>query len=149
MPSDLYVELWGRLRRVNPRSMFGNFFTKFLKLPTPVIVWMGVLAIANGIAPVFFLGRSEAWVVLVVFLVSAGMMMTVAEVIGFTRLIGGVGHILWFPLLLLLWTRMGGYPAAEPYGAWIRVVMLLDAVSLLMDGVDFARYLKGERGEIV
>ncbi len=129
--------------------MFGNFFTKFLKLPTPVIVWMGVLAIANGIAPVFFLGRSEAWVVLVVFLVSAGMMMTVAEVIGFTRLIGGVGHILWFPLLLFLWTRMGGYPAAEPYGAWIRVVMLLDAVSLLMDGVDFARYLKGERREIV
>ena len=87
--------------------------------------------------------------VLVVFLVSAGMMMTVAEVIGFTRLIGGVGHILWFPLLLFLWTRMGGYPAAEPYGAWIRVVMLLDAVSLVMDVVDFARYLKGERGEIV
>ena len=149
MPFDYYVELWDRLRRVNPRRMFGNFHSKFFKLPTPVIAWMGVLAAANGIAPVFFLGRSEAWVVLVIFLVSAGMMMTVAEVIGFTRLIGGVGHVLWYPLLLFLWTRMGGYPAAEPYGAWIRLVMALNAASLVMDAVDLVRYLKGERGEVV
>lgn len=149
MPSDFYVALWDRLRRVSPRSMFGNFFTKFLKLPTPVIVWMGVLAAVNGIAPLLFLGRSEAWVVLVLFLVSAGLMMTVAEVIGFTRLIGGVGHILWYPLLLYLWTRMGAYPAGEPYGAWIRFVMVLDGASLVMDAVDFVRYLRGERGEIV
>lgn len=149
MPSDYYVELRDRLRHVNPRRVFGNFFTKFLKLPTPVIAWMGVLVAANGIAPVFFLGRSEAWVVLVTFIVSASMMMTVAEVIGFTRLIGGVGHILWFPLLLFLWTRMGGYPAAELYGAWIRLVMVLNAASLVMDLVDSVRYLRGQRGELV
>ncbi len=149
MPFDLFVGLWDRLRRMNPRSMFGNFFTKFLKLPTPVIVWMGVLAVANGIAPLLFLGRSEAWVVLVLFFVSAGMMMTVAEVMGFTRLIGVVGHILWPPLLLYLWTRMGAYPVGEPYGAWIRLVMVLNAASLVMDVADLARYLRGERGEIV
>lgn len=149
MPFNSYLDVWQRLRRVNPKSVFGNFHTKFLKLPTPVIVWMGVLMAANGIAPLFFLGHSESWAVMIVFLVSAMMMMTAAEVVGFTRLIGGVGHVLWFPLLVYLWTRIGAYPVGELYGAWLRLIMVLNAGSLVMDVADVARYLRGQRGELV
>lgn len=74
--------------------------------------------------------------------------MTLTHVVGFNRLLG-VGRVLWIPLLLYLWSRMGGHPAVEPYGAWIRIVMVLNAASLVMDAWDVVRYVRGERGEIV
>ena len=129
-------------------QMIVKFHNKFLKLPMPVVIWMGVLAGFNGMGPLFFPGHREAWVVLVVFLVSAAIMMMIAEFAGFTRLMGA-GHVLWIPLLVYLWARMGAYPAVEPFGAWMRLVMLLNAASLVFDGVDMTRYVRGERDELV
>jgi len=129
-------------------QMMVKFHKKFFKLPMPVVLWMGVLAGLNGMGPLFFLGRPEAWVVLVVFLVSAAMMMMLAEFNGFNRMMG-VGHILWLPLLVYLWARIGAHPAAEPFGAWMRLVMLLNAASLVFDMVDITRYMRGERDELV
>jgi hypothetical protein len=118
------------------------------KLPVAVQSWLGVLMLANAIMPLFFLGRREAQVTLAIFLVSAALMMILTHLVGFTRLLG-LGHILWVPLLLYLWSRMGGHPADQPYGAWIRIVMVLNAVSLVMDGWDVVRYVRGDRGEVV
>jgi roadblock/LC7 domain-containing protein len=103
---------------------------------------------ANAVIPMFFLGHREAQVVLGVFMVSAASMMVLAKAVGFTRLLG-LGHLLWIPLLLYLWSRMGGHPAVELYGAWIRIVMLLNAASLVTDVWDVVRYVRGEREEIV
>jgi hypothetical protein len=129
-----------------------DVLTKFpkgvLKLPLAVQVWLGVLMMANAVVPMFFLGHREAQVVLAVFMVSAASMMMLAHVVGFNRLLG-LGHVLWIPLLLYLWSRMGGHPAAEPYGAWMRIVMLLNAASLVADAWDVIRYARGERAEIV
>ncbi len=129
-----------------------DVLTKFpkgvLKLPLAVQIWLGVLMMANAVVPMFFLGHRVAQVVLGVFMVSAASMMILAHVVGFTRLLG-LGHALWIPLLLYLWSRMGGYPAVEPYGAWMRIVMLLNAASLVTDVWDVVRYVRGERAEIV
>jgi len=129
-----------------------DVLTKFpkgvLKLPLAVQIWLGVLMIANAVVPMFFIGHREAQVVLGVFMVSAASMMILANVAGFTRLLG-LGHVLWIPLLLYLWSRMGGHPAVEPYGAWMRIVMLLNAASLVIDAWDVVRYARGERAEIV
>lgn len=129
-----------------------DVLTKFpkgvLKLPLAVQIWLGVLMMANAVVPMFFLGHREAQVVLGVFMVSAASMMILVHVVGFTRLLG-LGHVLWIPLLLYLWSRMGGHPAVEPYGAWIRIVMLLNAASLVADAWDVIRYARGERAEIV
>ena len=129
-----------------------DVLTKFpngvLKLPLAVQIWLGVLVIANAVVPMFFIGHREAQVVLGVFMVSAASMMILAHVLGFTRLLG-LGHVLWIPLLLYLWSRMGGHPAVEPYGAWMRIVMLLNAASLVIDAWDVVRYARGERAEIV
>ena len=145
--ANAMTALLRRMSTVMVRSAT-TFVKRASALPTAVVVWTGVLVAANGVIPVFFLGHREAWVILLVFLASAILMMVVSERYGFTRLIG-VGHVLWFPLLLYLWTRIGRYPAVEPFGAWIRVVMLINAASLTMDVVDVTRYLKGERDEIV
>ena len=67
---------------------------------------------------------------------------------GFTRLLG-MGHILWVPMLFWLWSRLDQIPAHDVFGVWIRVLMTLDAVSLLIDAVDVTRYIRGERQETV
>ena len=91
-----------------------DVLTKFpngvLKLPLAVQICLGVLVIANAVVPMFFIGHREAQVVLGVFMVSAASMMILAHMMGFTRLLG-LGHVLWIPLLLYLWSRMGGHPA--------------------------------------
>ncbi len=129
-----------------------DVLTKFpkgvLQLPLAAQIWLGVLITANAVVPTFFLGHREAQVVLGVFVVSAASTMILANVVGFTRLLG-LGHVLWIPLLLYLWSRMGGHPAVEPYGAWMRIVMLLNAASLVIDAWDLVRYVRGERAEIV
>ncbi len=135
------------LGQINKEAL-AKFPRGVLKLALPVRVWLGVLLFANAVMPLFFLGNREAQVTLLIFVLSAGFMITLTHVVGFNRLLG-VGHILWIPLLLYLWSRMGGYPAVEPYGAWIRIVMLLNAAALVMDGWDVGRYVRWERVEIV
>ena len=129
-------------------QMIVKFNKKFLKLPMPVVIWTGVLVGLNVMGPLFFLGHREAWVVLIVFLVSAVMLMILAEFAGFNRLMGAA-HFLWIPLLVYLWARMGAYPIVEPFGAWMRLVMLFNAASLVIDVVDITRYVRGERDELV
>jgi len=131
---------------MNPEA-FARFVRGVARLPLAVKVWLGVLMAANGVAPLVFLTRREAQVTLVTFLASAALMMILTHVVGFTRLLG-LGHLLWVLLLLYLWTRMGGHPAAQPYGAWIRLVMALNAASLVLDARDVVRYLRGDRNEM-
>ncbi|MEE9211920.1 MAG: hypothetical protein V3U29_04625, partial [Phycisphaeraceae bacterium] len=63
---------------------------------------------------------------------------------GFTRLLG-LGHVLWVPMLWFLWGRLGQIPADEAFGLWIRVLMILNAISLVIDAVDVIRYITGDR----
>ncbi len=133
------------LGRINKEAL-AKFPRGVLRQPLPVRIWLEVLLFANGVMPIFFLGNREAQVTLLIFVLSVGFMMTLTHVVGFNRLLS-VGHILWIPLLLYLWSRMGGHPAVEPYGAWIRIVMVLNAAALMVAGWDVVRYVRGERGE--
>ena len=113
-------------------------------MPPPVQVWLAVLVVANGVVPLFFFARAEARVVFAFFVVSAALMVAMTHVVGFTRLLG-LAHLPWLLLLVYLWARMGGHPAVLAYGAWIRMVMVLNLASLTMGAVDVVRYVKGDR----
>lgn len=67
---------------------------------------------------------------------------------GFTRLLG-LGRILWIPLLYFLWMRLQQNPADSLFGLWIRVLMVLNAVSLIIDAIDVGRYIAADRSETV
>ena len=71
-----------------------------------------------------------------------------AALSGFTRLLG-LGHILWIPLLYFLWMRLGQNPADDFFGVWLRVLMILNAASLIIDVIDVGRYIAGDRSETV
>ncbi len=127
---------------------FIKFNKGLLRTSWPVKVWLLLLVAANGVAPLFFLGRVEAQAVFAAMLIGATLMSFLTARFGFTRILG-LGHILWIPLLGWLAFRLGQIPADDAFGMWIRGVMLVNAVSLVIDGVDVFRYATGDRKELV
>ena len=127
---------------------FIKFNRGIMQMPLHWRLWLALLITANLIVPLFFIGRLEAQVVIGALLGSMILMTILTGFTGFTRLLG-LGHIFWIPLLYFLWTRLGQIPADSAFGVWIRVLMTLNAVSLVIDAVDVTRYIAGDREETV
>lgn len=84
-----------------------------------------------------------AWVVATV------LMNTLYSQIGYVRLLG-LGHIVpWTPLIIYLfnylWRRRSQWDLTTLTGKWIAGVFTLNLISLVIDYVDVARWLLGER----
>ena len=87
------------------------------------------------------------WViVLAAFVASVVLMLALTANSGFTRLLG-LGHVFWFPLLWFLWTRLDETPGDTFFGLWLRVLITLNALSLVIDTADVIRYIAGDREE--
>ena len=127
---------------------FIKFNKGVLRMSWPVKIWLLVLVAANAVAPLFFLQRLEAQAVFAAMMIGAMLMSLLTARFGFSRILG-LGHILWIPLVGWLAFRLGQIPADDAFGMWIRGVMLLNTVSLVIDGVDVFRYAAGERKELV
>ncbi len=127
---------------------FLKFNAGLMRMPVPVRLWLMLLITANMIIPLFFLGRLEAQVVLAALLASMMLMTALTAISGFTRLLG-VGHVFWVPLLWFLWTRLDQTPSDGFFGIWLRILMTLNALSLVIDPADVIRYVRGNRGETV
>ncbi len=127
---------------------FIRFNKGLMKSPIQVQLWLMLLVAFNFVAPLFFLERLEAQVVLGALLASMMLMTVLTGLSGFTRLLGA-GHIFWVPLLYFLWTRLGHIPPSDGFGIWVRVVMTLNGISLVIDAIDVVRYIAGEREETV
>ena len=127
---------------------FIKFNKGVLKMPLPARLWLMLLVPVNLVVPLFFIGHLEAQVILGAF-VGSGVLMTVLTALtGFSRMLG-LGHILWIPLLVFLWTRLNQIPADDFFGVWVRVLMALNAMSLIIDAADIVRYVAGDRQETV
>ncbi len=111
-------------------------------------LWLGMLIGANLVAPLFFLGHLEAQVTIAALLISMTIMTVLTARFGFSRILG-LGHIAWLPLLAFLVSRATQIPATDAFGLWLRAVIVLDAISLVIDGVDVVRFLRGDRAETV
>ena len=114
----------------------------------PWKVWLMVLVGANMIAPMIFISRLEAQITLATMLASMGLMTFLTARFGFSRILG-LGHILWIPMLMFLFPRLSSIPADSPFGIWIRVLFVVNIVSILIDAVDVFRYVSGDREETV
>ena len=131
-----------------PWSAFIKFNKGVMKMPFFLQLWLMLLILANLVVPLFFLNHLESQIVLVTMLASMILMILLTSLFGFTRLLG-LGHVLWIPLLYFLWTRLGQIPANDFFGIWIRVLMVLNALSLAIDAIDVIRYIAGDREETI
>ncbi len=127
---------------------FIKFNLGVMKSPLHVRLWLMLLVAANLAAPLFFFQRSEARVVLAAFAASAALMTVLTARSGFSRLLSA-GHIFWIPMIGWLWGRLDQIPADDVFGIWIRVLMMLNSISLVLDTIEVVRYIAGDREEIV
>ena len=127
---------------------FIKFNKGMMKMPIHWRLWLALLVIVNFVIPLFFLNRLEAQVVAGTLIASVILMTGLTALSGFTRLLG-LGHILWIPLLYFLWMRLEQNPVDDLFGLWLRVLMILNAASLIIDVIDVGRYIAGDRSETV
>ena len=119
-----------------------------LKLPLPIQLWLVVLMLFNMVLPLAFWAQAEARIIFGTVVVAALLMVLITWWVGFTRLLG-LGHFVWYPLLYYLWTRLPTHPADQPFGLYLRILMILNAISLVLDVADVLRYMYGGRAELV
>ncbi len=127
---------------------FLRFNLGLLGMPLHWQLWLGMLIGANLVAPLFFLEHVEAQVTVAALLVSMALMTALTARFGFSRILG-LGHVAWLPLLAFLLYRVTEVPATTAFGFWLRTVIVLDAISLVLDAVDVVRFLRGDRAETV
>lgn len=127
---------------------FIKFNRGMMMMPVRWQLWLALLVTFNLVLPLVFLSRPEAQVVVATLMASMILMTGLTAFSGFTRLLG-LGHILWVPLLYFLWMRLEQNPAEDFFGLWIRVLMIVNATSLLIDTIDVGRYIAGDRSETV
>ena len=121
----------------------GDFVRNMFKMPIVWWPWMAGLPLIN-LSSIFFLPRTEAWVVLGTGLLAATIMTVLHAKLGYVRLVG-VGHLVWIPMLIWLVFRLDHIPEGTLFYNWLLIVIAMDTVSLLIDIVDLVRYLLGDR----
>ena len=52
------------------------------------------------------------------------------------------------PMVVWLWTRLDQLPADDFFGVWVRVLILLNTISLVIDTVGVVRYAAGDRSDM-
>jgi len=104
------------------------------------VFWMGLVNTAS----ILFVARREGWVTLAVWIGNGLFMMWLFELAGYVRLLGLSHVIFWTPLLGYLYHRLPNLPRRSATGAWVRVLIATNAVSLVIDYLDVIRYLLGD-----
>ena len=127
---------------------FIKFNKGIMSMPIHWQLWLMLLVTFNLIIPLFFLNRLEAQVVVGALVASMILMTVLTAISGFTRLLG-LGHIFCIPLLYFLWMRLEQNPADDFFCLWLRVLMIMNAASLIIDVIDVGRYIAGDRSETV
>jgi hypothetical protein len=97
-----------------------------------------------NLSSVFFLPRTEAWVVLGTGLLAATIMTVLHAKLGYVRLLG-IGHFVWIPMLIWLVFRLDHIQEGTLLYGWLLTLIVMDTVSLLIDIVDLVRYVRGDR----
>jgi hypothetical protein len=118
------------------------------KFPVKWKPWLTLLLAGNMIVPLFYLTRLEAQVVFAVALLNGFLFSIITGLTGFSRLLG-LGHLPWIPLVVFLVLRLEQHPADDFYGIWLRVLIVIDSVSVLLDAANVIRYLRGDREPMI
>ncbi len=129
-------------------QIINEFMKKMFSIPFGWRVWLVVLMFLNMAMPWVFMHTREAQLTFVAIMVGVFTGLFLYKRQGFTRLLG----LMHWPWLLLIPYLLGGLGATESnnlYGFWLRTVIILNSISLLLDGIDIARYLAGDRQPVI
>lgn len=121
-------------------ELFGVVFLRFRLVPRLWCVWL----VGVNLACLYFITHIEAQVVLAVTLLAVLSQTLIYQRIGFTRILGST-HFLWIPMFLWLATRSDVIARDPALANWLFLLLATNMISLIVDGVDAFRFLRGER----
>jgi hypothetical protein len=104
-------------------------------------VWLLLMAIVNGVVPLFFLPDLAAIVTLVGVFSGAILGLLLVRLQGFTKLLG-LMHVPWIPMLA---TQIGLYPgfdSASYYSMWLTSAIVITTISLVIDVIDVVIFFR-------
>lgn len=125
-------------------QLMKDFMAQMFSMHLVWRIWLGALMFVNIVVPLVFIGRIEGQLTFAAAMVGTMIGMAIFKVQGFTRLMG-VMHILWIPLVFFLLSRLGQFPVDDIFGVWLRIVILMNIVSLIIDVTDVTRYMFGNK----
>jgi hypothetical protein len=64
--------------------------------------------------------------------------------VGFVRFLG-VAHVLWIPMLVWIVMDLSKREPDFLLRDWLLLLIVVDTISLVLDCIDVARYIRGER----
>ncbi len=119
-------------------------FTKYIRrMPIHWQIWVAALFLTN-MGAIFFVPRPEALVVLLGLFAGAVLQAVIFARLGFVRLLG-LGHFHWFAMITWLVVRLDAIRDDPTFHYWVFAVVIVCALSLVIDTIDVARYVLGER----
>ena len=107
--------------------------------------WVGWLVLVNVAGAFIFVRRTEAKWVLIAMAGNAVLMSWLFAQYGYQRILGLAHVVFWTPLLVYLWRRRREWDLQSLGGKWLSVLFATNLTSLIIDYIDVARYLAGER----
>ena len=112
--------------------------------PPWIPVWVLWLVAVNT-ASLGFLEHRVGQTVAASFAIVAPWMVGQAQFHGFTRLLGLPHLVIWTPLLLFLIRERAMLAPGSRVRQWVTALMLTIGLSLVLDTLDVARWVMGER----
>jgi hypothetical protein len=103
-----------------------------------------LLVTVNLIVPLFFIQTVEAQLSIAAIIAGAIAQSVIHARLGFVKLLG-LGHIFWIPLVIWLGFRLSVTGLGDLFAIWLAALVLINTVSLIIDGIDVVRFLSGER----
>ena len=125
-----------------------EFLIKVFQVPVGWQIWLLSVMAANMAVPLLFLNRIEAQAAIVAMIVSFVTGNYLYKLQGYTHLLGAM-HWPWIFLVPYLWGRLDIISAGEPFGIWLRVVLVLNILALILDAVEVIKYAAGDRQPII
>lgn len=125
-----------------------KFMRTLFSLPISIRIWLGLLMFLNMLVPLFYITTLEGMVSLAAAMAGAVTMTIINERLGFVRLMG-IGHVYWVPQVIFFGFRLDLAPTGSLFLYWMWSIIVLNSVSILIDGIDIIKYIRGERAPYV
>lgn len=125
-----------------------QFIRGILKLPIIWQIWVILLMAINGVWSVFFIDRPIAFAMFVSLLTGGIVGMILAQVHGFTKLLG-LMHAPWVPVFALQIVALYREAPSGNYAAWFYTSLTVTGISLIIDIYDVWLYVRGNRNNLL
>ncbi len=107
-------------------------------------VWILIMGVVNFLIPAFYFYKLEAQLSIATMLAGMIIGLILVKIQGFTKLLGWM-HVLWIPLVAFFIFRMELFPITNFYGLWIRILVVINGTSLIIDTMDVIQFYKKKR----